>query len=577
MSDRLLASPAVPPAASPRPGAAEAARRTIHRLFTAVVHYLAVPTAIYTFSFFLLTYPLILVWSTSFYCDRGDGMQNEWNLWWVHKAILELHQSPWHTTWLHAPWGTTLLGHSLNPVNGFVGIPLSLIFSRVHVYNLIVTGSFVFSGLTAFWLARHIVKAYIPALFGGFAFTFTGYRFAHAYGHMDLISTEFLPLFLLAWLRMLERPTIGRAAAAGIVLGLVGLCDLYYVLYSALAGAFIAAFYFPSLIAMARKQSPHQWYLPARFAVFFATASLCCGPLIVPLLIANEHDPFVGFHDPAVFSADAFSAFVPGGANRLGAFTRPYWSKLQANIPEQCVYVGLSVLCMATYGAVKCRRAGFSVYLWGSLAAICYALSLGPVLHVQGVAQTGSVLPYAWMENLLPPIKLSGCPSRFSVMLALSLSILLTMGVASLSRRRGRAAKLILVVFAVGLMIDLSPGQLPSTPFSSPVWTTALRNLPLRGSVISLVGDPCLELYYQTLFERPMAFGYISRTPTSVELNDRRIVSLARAGGFAALRRDLGFVYVVLPRSKSLPALHTVYADNAVVIQELPAQVAPAR
>jgi hypothetical protein len=155
-------------------------------------------------------------------------------------------------------------------------------------------------------------------------------------------------------------------------------------------------------------------------------------------------------------------------------------------------------------------------------------------------------------------------------MFALALSILLSLGIASLWRRQDRRSTIIITIFAIIMAIDLWPIQLPTTPVFHPAWTTVLRNLPLKGPIISQVDDRCLQLYYQTLHERPMAFGYISRSPASVDRNDRQIVALARAGNFAALRHDLGFVYVVVPRSREFPELHTVYSDDTVAIQELP-------
>lgn len=534
------------------------------------IYELAIPTAVYTVCFFVLTYPLITVWSDNFYCDKGDGLQNEWNLWWIRKAILELHQSPWFTTWLHAPHGTTLIGHTLNPINGFIGIPLSFMFSRVQVYNLIVTGSFVFSGVTAFWLARHVTRLYIPALFGGFAFTFTGYHFAHAYGHMQLISTEFIPLFFLAWLRLLEKPAFGRATAAGAVLGLLVLCDFYYVFYCVMAGALCGLFYLSHLGRIAREHREDRWYLLLRLGVFVAVALACCAPLLVALLIDNARDPFDGAHNAEVFSADLFSAFIPGGANMLGRFTSGYWSKLTGDIPDQCVYLGISVIGMAIYGAATNRARHRTVALWGTLLICAYLLSLGPVLHIHGMTATGRLMPYAVLEQLIPPLKLSGVPSRITVIAALALSILMSMGIASLWQRRDRISRWGLVAFAILMATDLAPVHLPTTPAFYPAWTAALRDLPLKGAVISQVDDRCLELYYQTLYNRPMAFGYISRAPASVLLRNRHIVALARAGNFAALRHDFGFVYVVLRLRDAERGLQIVYSDARVVIQQLP-------
>ena len=52
------------------------------------------PALVYFTTFVLLTFPLIRSFSTHFFTDRGDGLQNVWNMWWVDKAITKLGQLP---------------------------------------------------------------------------------------------------------------------------------------------------------------------------------------------------------------------------------------------------------------------------------------------------------------------------------------------------------------------------------------------------------------------------------------------------------------------------------------------------
>jgi len=66
---------------------------------------------------------------------------------WSFGSVTELHQSPWHTTYLHHPYGSTLIGQTLNPFNGLAGIALLKVFSLVQTYNIMVIFSFVMSGL----------------------------------------------------------------------------------------------------------------------------------------------------------------------------------------------------------------------------------------------------------------------------------------------------------------------------------------------------------------------------------------------------------------------------------------------
>ncbi|MCI0528739.1 MAG: hypothetical protein L0Y56_14975, partial [Nitrospira sp.] len=164
------------------------------------------PILFYFIFFCSLTYPLILSFSTHLFADQGDGLQNVWNLWWVNKAVTQLHQSPWHTSYLHYPHGASLLGHTLNPLNGFLGIGLLKFLTLFEVYNVLVVFAFVVSGWTAFLLAYHFTHSYGSSLIAGYIFTFSNYHFAHAQGHLNLESLEWLPLFVLCWYKLMTKP-----------------------------------------------------------------------------------------------------------------------------------------------------------------------------------------------------------------------------------------------------------------------------------------------------------------------------------------------------------------------------------
>src|SRR3954470_16075055 len=125
-----------------------------------IARMLLLPALVYLACYVALTFPLILEFRTHFFGNDDDGLQNVWNLWWIDYAITHLHRSPWFTSWLHYPSGVTLLAHTLTPFNGLVAIPLSRVLSQVATYNAIVVSSFVASGVTAFWLAHHVTRAY---------------------------------------------------------------------------------------------------------------------------------------------------------------------------------------------------------------------------------------------------------------------------------------------------------------------------------------------------------------------------------------------------------------------------------
>src|SRR5206468_12484888 len=129
--------------------------------------------------FVTLTWPSVTRFRTHWFADDFDGLQNVWNIWWVEHAITVLHQNPWQTNYLHFPYGSSLLAHTLNPFNGFVAIVLSRVMSPVVVYNSLVTCGFVAGGVTAYLLAHYLTRAFVPSLLAGFIFTFSSFHFAH--------------------------------------------------------------------------------------------------------------------------------------------------------------------------------------------------------------------------------------------------------------------------------------------------------------------------------------------------------------------------------------------------------------
>jgi len=109
------------------------------KIVTKITKIWVLPILIYFVIFCILTFPLISKFHTHFFADQGDGLLNVWNLWWINKAVTELNQNPWHTTYLHYPNGTTLLGQTLNPFNGFIGIALLRLFTLIETHNLVVS------------------------------------------------------------------------------------------------------------------------------------------------------------------------------------------------------------------------------------------------------------------------------------------------------------------------------------------------------------------------------------------------------------------------------------------------------
>ncbi len=500
------------------------------------------PLLFYLVFFLILTYPVVKVFSTRYYANGGDGLQNVWNIWWVNKAVTVLHQSPWHTNYLHYPYGISLLSHTLNPFNGFVGILLSRFTTAVTVHNVIVTFSFIVGGLTAFLLAYHLTKSYWASMIAGFVFTFSPYHFAHAQGHLQLVSLEWIPLFVLLWLKLLETPSIRLAIGAAAVLFLTILCDYYYFFYCVLAGAIMFGW-------QLWQQRDARLFFKRRYIVPLATfclVSLCTsGLLVAALLLQSSRDPLTGSHPPDEYSLDLLAPFIYGGHWRFATLTRGYWSQLRGNISESSVHLGLSVVILVMYASLNRKAINDKrLSLFFLLFLFFIVMALGPHLHIAGQIMLPFKLPYAWMEILMPSLKLSGCPVRMMVMVSLCAGVISAFGLKLLFGSSADS-RLVAGMLLVLLFVEYLPSRIPTPNFPIPEYVRVIKNLPGTQGVLDTVASRTLTLLYQTVHQKPLAFGYVSRVPQSVVDKDDALAAVIAQEDYAQLWSKYQLRYIV--------------------------------
>ena len=520
-----------------------------------------VPAGLYLGFFCLYTWPWMAHPASRFFTDTGDGYQNVWNMWWVNRAVTVLHQSPWHTDLLHYPYGTTLLGQTMNPFNGFVGIVLQRFMPLVGAFNTMVVFSYVATGVTGFWLCRHFSRRYASALVGGFVITFSSYHLAKTQGLMQLVSLEWLPLFVLLWWRLVTRPTLRLAVGAAVTLSLVVLCDYYYFLFS-LATAVVIAVYLWRIgeFRLGRRHG----------AIFSGLSAVVALPLPAALVWSNLNDPMQGGHPSR--STDVLYLLLDGLRWRFSGLTRWFYGHT-TDLGDVTIYLSVTVMAIAIAAVVMRRRAGRHTVFWLGFGAGALLLSLGPQLIVYH-HDTGVPLPFDLITTLLPPLRYNLEPERLTVLASLAAGVLVASVLGRLDLAR-RAHRLILLATLAGLVVELWPVPPPSAPTSRPAYVGALAHLP-AGAVIDDAAvangqvDKSLQLYDQVLDGHPLAFGYISRTPGSVAAADSRVRSALAGQDWTLLCRAYHFTYITSPASKPLPgSLHLLYDDGRDLIYRL--------
>jgi hypothetical protein len=534
--------------------------RTIHAAIMVIL-----PGLLYFVLFCLLTYPTILQFSSAFIGDNVDGYQNIWSLWWVNKAITGLHILPLHTSYLHYPYGTSLIGDALNPFNGFLTIALFRLLQPVQAYNCIVIFSYVATGVTTFLLTYRVTGFYIGGLISGFIFTFSNYHLLHTIGHMNLISMEWIPLFILCWYVFLIKPTVRYATFSAISLLLVILCDYYYYFYCVLVAAIFVMWKIKDLRSFSFS-AVRACLVPV--LVFVILSAVLTGPLVVMLIMANHNDPFVGYHDATVHSLDLASLFIPNQGWRFGNLTAGYWSHL--DVAENRTFIGISLTFMLLYAWVKRK----SILLhgagaWFATALFFLVMCLGPSLHIWGQRVSLPVgLPYALLTAVFPPLSVSGVPSRMIVIAILCAGIIYAAGLRRLLQWTGRKWIVVPVLITI-LGIEYLPSDLAFSQIGVPAYVHELANARPRGPVIDMVAGLGGALYYQTIYDSPEAFGHMSRIPGSVERKDQELRLRVLEMRDDILYKQYGFRYLVVPPSDSFPYDPVVYADATAKVYRL--------
>ena len=453
------------------------------------------------------TFRGVLYWSSHF-IGREDSAQLGWTLWWVGRSARAGDLAPSFTPLLYFPSGVSLAYHPTMPLNGWLGAALGAAgLSLPAVFNTLVFVAMVASALGVYAVVRRLGGSPGAGLLAGVAFTFAPYRMSRiSIGALELFSTEFLPWFVLALLRLRETRQWRYAGAAALALALTAYCSLNLAFNAALLAACV---YLPGA-----GEWRHWRALAVRGLAGLGLAGLLMLPLLWPMV--RDRAAFAGQQDWTVSaienSADLLGYFVPD--------TSPYYTVFAGNAAEKQVFLGYKVLAAS---ALILTLAPPAVYRrWLLTAALFGLLSLGPVLHLGGRA-LWTTMPYGLLLEV-PFIGLGRVPSRLALCLLLALALLVGLGWRALEQRwprlRWAAGLLALLAF---VEFNRSPVGLDERLAEIPDYYQRLASEPATGAILDLPADfygaqgPAgTYMLYQTVHQHPIMGGYISRTPASV-------------------------------------------------------------
>ena len=201
-------------------GSTQSSNRVFRKNSVAFAHLLVLGG--YLLATLLFTWPLATNLATAIPGDSFDGWQNYWNQWWIKQALVDRLVWPLHTDILYAPTGVNLYFQTLNPFNSLATLPIQLTGGLIAAYNAVVFLSWVLGGYGMFLLARWVIgqgnlpgtcdvpgKLPLPgtlaAFVAGLVYTLSPFHMAHLLGHMQVMSLEWLPFYILYLLRAIKQ------------------------------------------------------------------------------------------------------------------------------------------------------------------------------------------------------------------------------------------------------------------------------------------------------------------------------------------------------------------------------------
>lgn len=364
------------------------------------------------------------------------------------------------------------LGLYSQPVTDISGALIARATGPVAAYNWLVLLSFPLSAAAAYLLARHLTLSRTGAAVAAMAFAFSPFHVAQAAYHPHIAQTQWVPLYLLALWRCLDRPTpsaIGLLVAAAMV---VTLSNFYGGLIMAVVTpAALAAYWL--LVSRAQPRPVRRLIRTVGTLACIAAAGLAYVAYVAPTVTANSTALAFPRADLFRYSAKWWSYLLPPVEHPiLGASVHRLWTSVgvREGLLEQQLALGWGIVALGLVAIVAWLSRGWQqaslsrVPVLVIVAVVALVCSLSPE---RTIGEVTIVRPSALLYEIVPMFR---AYARFGVVVQLMAVLLAGFGVDHL-RRTGTAAARIaawaLVALAAGEYVvapsSLSRDVLPTT------------------------------------------------------------------------------------------------------------------
>lgn len=464
-------------------------------------------------------YPAFKFWNSYLIGRAPDAEQNAWNFWWIDRSFQQGYLLPYHSDLLYYPRGVSLAFHTLDLYNGYISLFLRHLF-HINIpasYNTLAFLAFLVGALSAYFLVEYITGSAVAGFIAGIIYASSPFCVSRLhFGQLGLFTgMQYIPLALLFTLKGIQTSRWYYTMSAGIVIAIIGWQSMNM-------GAETFLFALLLLVLFGYKKLPKK-ILAGQLALLILVSGILMVPVTYPM--ARDYAEFKGQTNLAYSAApnDLLNFILPDRSistlwrNILGRVTdQPLTDYYQIH-GQRTTFIGWGVILLAVISVIVISPK--LTWRWWLVGGLSFILCIGPMVSFNGQA----VIPnpfYALMSHI-PIMGLAREPARWGVFLILALSIIIGYLCSKfVSQSHWYQGIFLLAGVLIYVEMVATPIVLNDRFLKIPPFYYKLAQIRTSGGIMEVPYDlvgaqgPAADyMVYQTLHGKPIASGYISRTP----------------------------------------------------------------
>jgi len=479
-------------------------------------------TALFVALTLLFTFPtLTQLYQSSWLADAeadGDAFFFVWNAW-HFQQVLDGETTFDYTDAMFYPAGVDLTFQSYNLLQMVMIRLFAPLLGAVSAFNLTGILFILFSAGCGYLYLQNLLDDKLLAFYGACIFGFSPWVIGNI-RHPDSAFLAFIPLCLMFYHIALTRYKPWAILAAAITFGVNAYLGLYTFVVLALYLVILFPYY---ALAESRWKEIQFWAASIGVA---GGAFIVAAPRLLPMIADRGALQFA--------LEDKYDNYSPNRSVDLFNFLFPTEHPLFVRVSRRFFprfiqsyafvhYLGLVPLVLSLYALVR-KRYRRQVIGWFGMVIFFAVLSMGPFLHINGQAFRDVLLPKFYLDQLLPLVFQSfGLTLYFHLGVLLPLAIAAAYGLKLLLedlQNRQRLRNGIVLLIIGGTLFEYWVGPIKGRDMAQrtdPFYET-LREETDDFAIIQMPLETRLSkfyLYWQTVHEKPIVEGFVSRPPAT--------------------------------------------------------------